>query len=239
MESLRCRLCIRWQIWYEVFSKLDLKSAYCQVPLKESENLYTAFEANGQLYHCNRIPFGLTNAVSAFLRAISTIISDNKLDNTFVYIDDAIICGKDLEDLDLHLQRFRDVASKYNLTLNEDKCQIRLEKTSYLGYLISNGSLHPYPDRLKPLGDLPAPSDPPSLRFTIGLLSYYSQWTPDYSRRIQHLLNSKTFPLGSEAVRCFNSLKEDIARASVAALDENLPLEVETDASATSIAATL
>lgn len=86
---------------------------------------------------------------------------------------------------------------------------------------------------------MPAPSYRSSLRCTLGLLSYYSQWILDYSSRIQPLLNSKTFPLGFEEVQCFNSMKEDIARASVVALDENLPLEMETDASATSIAATL
>ena len=32
---------------YKVFSKLDLKSAYYQVPLREEEKLFTAFEADG------------------------------------------------------------------------------------------------------------------------------------------------------------------------------------------------
>ena len=224
---------------YRVFSKLDLKSAYYQVPLKESEKLYTAFEANGHLYHFNRIPFGLTNAVSAFQRAISTIISDNELENTFAYIDDIIVCGKDKEDHDSNLQRFKDIALRYNLTLNEDKCQVGLDTINYLGYLISHGTLRPDPDRLQPLRDMPVLSTLTSLRRTLGLFSYYSSWIHDYSYRIQPLLHSTTFPLGPEAIRCFESLKEDIAQASVAALDDYLPLEVETDASGTSIAGTL
>ena len=48
------------------FSKLDLRSAYHQVPLSSDERKYTAFEAGGQLYQFKRIPFGLKNAVSCF-----------------------------------------------------------------------------------------------------------------------------------------------------------------------------
>ena len=35
---------------YEVYSPFDLKSAYHQVPMKESDRKYTGFEANGRLY---------------------------------------------------------------------------------------------------------------------------------------------------------------------------------------------
>lgn len=224
---------------FKVFSKLDLKSAYYQIPLREDEKLYTAFEADGQLYQYNRIPFGLTNSVAVFQRAINSIISDNHLESTFAYIDDLIICGHSFEDHDRNLRNFRKIASKYNLTLNEAKCQYGLTKISYLGYLISDGSLSPDPERLKPLKNLPVPSDSASMKRCLGLLSYYSQWIPNYSTRIQPLLQANTFPLNYSAAQSFEALKAEICRASVAAFDEDLPLQVETDASATSLAATL
>ena len=40
---------------YRVFSTIDLRSAYHQVPIKDEDKLYTAFEACGKLYHFNRI----------------------------------------------------------------------------------------------------------------------------------------------------------------------------------------
>ena len=51
-----------------VFSKIDLKSAYHQVPIKEEDRPFTAFEACGQLFEFTKLPFGLTNAVSVFQR---------------------------------------------------------------------------------------------------------------------------------------------------------------------------
>lgn len=59
---------------YKVFSTFDLKSAYHQVPIKESDQKYTGFEANGRLYHFRRIPFGVTNGVAVFQRAMDKMV---------------------------------------------------------------------------------------------------------------------------------------------------------------------
>ena len=51
-----------------IFSTLDLKSAYHQIPLCEIDREYTAFEADGKLNQYTRLPFGVTNGVSYFQR---------------------------------------------------------------------------------------------------------------------------------------------------------------------------
>jgi len=50
------------------FSSIDLRLAYHQVPLLAEERHYTAFEADGQLFQYKRLPFGVTNCVSAFIK---------------------------------------------------------------------------------------------------------------------------------------------------------------------------
>lgn len=56
------------------YSTFDLKSAYHQIPILEHEKLFTAFEANGNLFQFTRIPFGVTSGVSAFQRVITELI---------------------------------------------------------------------------------------------------------------------------------------------------------------------
>ena len=63
---------------YDVFTCLDLKNAYHQVPIKPHERPYTAFEADGNLYQFTRIPFGVTNGVAAFQRVTDNIIKPNR-----------------------------------------------------------------------------------------------------------------------------------------------------------------
>lgn len=50
---------------YKIFSKIDLKSAYHQIPIINGNKPMTAFEAVGNLYQFRRIPFGVTNGVPA------------------------------------------------------------------------------------------------------------------------------------------------------------------------------
>ena len=51
---------------YCIFSTFDLRSAYHQILIAESDRPFTAFEAGGKLWEFTRIPFGLTNGVPAF-----------------------------------------------------------------------------------------------------------------------------------------------------------------------------
>ena len=61
---------------YQVFSTLDLTSAYHQVTIKPAERKYTAFEAAGSLYQFCRIPFGVTNGVANTLHHIEDMVNE-------------------------------------------------------------------------------------------------------------------------------------------------------------------
>ena len=92
---------------YKIFSTLDLRSAYHQIPILQSERQYTAFEADRALYQFRRIPFGVTNGVACFQRTMDEIIKTEHLDGTFAYIDNITICGHSQEEHDSNLQKFK------------------------------------------------------------------------------------------------------------------------------------
>lgn len=223
---------------YRVFSTIDLKSAYHQVPIREEDRVFTAFEACGKLFQFKRIPFGVTNGVPAFQRKMKKIIDDEKLQGTEVYLDDITIGGNTQEEHDINLKRFMAAASKYNLTINSEKSKFSLQTIHLLGYVISNKTIQPDPDRLKPLRDLPIPKDTSSLRRALGMFSHYASFIPQFSEKIHALTHSK-FPLSSDAITSFQSLKKDIENAVVSSIDPNASFVVETDASERAIAATL
>ncbi|XP_046962258.1 uncharacterized protein LOC124531777 [Vanessa cardui] len=163
---------------FNYFSQIDLKSAYHQVPILSSERQYTAFETCGKLYQFTRIPFGVTNGVAVFQRTLQYIIDTEKLAGTFAYLDDVTVCGKSKDDHDRKLNEFMNAVKKYKLTLNESKCVFGSDSINLLGYSIHNNTIKPDNDRLKPLLDLPTPTDLPTLKRTLGLFAHYSNRFP-------------------------------------------------------------
>ena len=107
---------------YRVFSTIDLKSAYHQVPLREEDKKFTAFEANGCLYQFRRMPFGVTNGVATFQRIMNDFITSEGLLDTFAYLDNVTICGKNQAHHDYNLERFLKAAKSRNLNYNPQKC---------------------------------------------------------------------------------------------------------------------
>ena len=224
---------------YRVFSSIDLQSAYHQIPLKNEDKPYTAFEAKGGLYQFTRLPFGVTNGVACFQREMIKFVQNNNLKAVFPYLDNITICGKDQTDHDTNLNLFMDAAWKTNLKFNNSKSVFSTRCLPILGYVIEEGTIRPDPDRLKPLLELPLPHNVRSLNRCLGLFSYYSQWVPHFSDRIKPITSHKSFPLPQKASEAFEERKNIIAKSVVSAIDETIPFEVETDASDVALAATL
>lgn len=223
---------------YKFYSVIDLKHAYDQVEIREEDRHFTAFQGSGGLYQFKRIPQGVTNAVAAFQRTMSSFIRSNQLQCTFSYLDDIVVCGSTQEEHDWNLSRFLRAATKHKLIVNRSKCNLSQSRIHALGYLIENGTLRPDPSRLQGLMDLPVPTNLKSLKRLIGFFAYYSKWIQCYSSKIQDLVNA-TFPLSQQVIKTIDSLKKDISEATLVTIDENEPFVVETDASERTIAATL
>ena len=106
---------------YRQFSTFDLRNAYHQIPICESDKQYTAFEAAGKLWEFNRVPFGVTNGVPVFQRVIDDVVGKDSLKDTFPYLDNVTIGGFSKEQHDKNVERFLESLKKRNLLLNHKK----------------------------------------------------------------------------------------------------------------------
>ncbi|XP_069746773.1 uncharacterized protein [Narcine bancroftii] len=147
---------------YRIFSTIDLRSAYHQLPITCEDRPFTAFEVNGRLYQFLRVPFGVTNGVAVFLREMDRMVDQNGLTTTFPYLDNITICGHDTQGHDANLDKFLQTARRLNLTYNLDNCVFRTTRLAILGCVVENGIVMPDPDRMRPLMDLPSPPYPES-----------------------------------------------------------------------------
>ena len=144
---------------YHIFSIIDLSKAYYQIEICLEDRPYMAFQAGNHLYQFKWIPMGVTNGVSAFKCFMNSFISDNKLSGTFSYLDDITVCCKTQEEHDVNLEGFLKAASTYNLEINREKSKFSLRSINVFGYKICDGTLQPDPERLRPLLQMPPPSD--------------------------------------------------------------------------------
>ena len=89
-----------------VFSTLDLRSGYHQLPLREEDRVKTAFwgiddDGRDMLFHWKFLPFGLKNAPAEFQRVMDQVLKG--LPFARCYIDDVIIFSDTPEEHVKHL----------------------------------------------------------------------------------------------------------------------------------------
>ena len=228
----------------QVFSKLDLRSAYHQLEIMEDSRNLTAFTSHVGQFRYKRLPFGLANAPSAYMKVIFHILRD--CPNAVSYLDDILIFGKDLTEHDRCLHSTLRKLEEYGITLNEDKCQYRQTCVQFLGRILSKEGISPLPKTMEAIQNAEEPCDKHSLRAFMGLINFYRNFIPNAS-----LISTNLYELLKENVAFkwtdihseeFKALKDSLnSYTPLAFFDSNLdtPTYITTDASGYGIAAVL
>ena len=165
------------------FSKLDLRSGYWQVEIREEDKHKTAFTV-GPLgfYECNRMAFGLTNAPSSFQRLMERCMGDLNLKECLIYLDDIIIFSKTFEEHIGRLENCFERLKQHGLKLKGSKCEFLQEEVSYLGHIVSASGIKTDPGKLNALKTWPVPTNIKELRSFLGFAGYYRRFVEGYAK---------------------------------------------------------
>lgn len=214
------------------FSKLDLRSGYWQVPLRESDKPKTAFTV-GPLgfYECERMAFGLTNAPATFQRLMERCMGELNLKDCLIYLDDVIIFS---DTIQTHFQRLEAVFTRleqYGLKLKGSKCEFFQLEVKYLGHVVSADGVRTDPDKISVLKDWPVPRSIKDLRSFLGFAGYYRRFVEGFSQiakplnslLIGHPTNKKcksnkaatSWSWGPEQQKAFETIIEKLTSAPV------------------------
>ncbi|GKD70213.1 reverse transcriptase domain-containing protein [Tanacetum coccineum] len=183
-----------------IYSKIDLRSGYHQLRVREEDIPKTAFRTRYGHYEFRVMPFGLTNAPAVFMDLMNRVCKPYLDKFVIVFIDDILIYSRNEKEHDEHLKTILEMLKKEKLGIHIDPAKIEAVK------------------------NWASPTTPLEIRQFLGLAGYYRRFIKGFSK-IAKPMNELTqknqkFNWGEEQEEAFQLLKQKLCAAPILALPE-------------------
>nr|GFC39508.1 putative reverse transcriptase domain-containing protein [Tanacetum cinerariifolium] len=152
-----------------VYSKIDLRSGYHQLRVREEDIPKTAFRTRYGHYEFQVMPFGLTNAPAVFMDLMNRVCKPYLYKFVIVFIDDILIFSKDEKEHEEHLKVILELLKKEELYAKFSKCEFWIPKVQFLGHVIDSQGIHIDPAKIESIKDWASPKSPTEIRQFLGL----------------------------------------------------------------------
>ncbi|WVZ80839.1 hypothetical protein U9M48_028285 [Paspalum notatum var. saurae] len=220
----------------KVFSKIDLRSGYYQIKIREEDIPKTAFWTRYGLYEYLVMSFGLTNAPAFFMYMMNSVFMNELGKFVVVFIDNILIYSKSEKEHEEHLRIVLTRLREYKLYAKFSKCAFWLKEVSFLGHILSEKRVAVDPSKVEDVLNWKQPETVTEVRSFLGLAGYYRCFIKDFSKIVK-LMNSLTkknvkYLWSPKCEEAFQTLKKLLTSAPVLAQpDVTKPFDVHCDAS--------
>ncbi|KAL5845609.1 hypothetical protein ACOSQ3_009133 [Xanthoceras sorbifolium] len=132
-----------------VFSKIDPRSGYHQLRVKDSDIQKIAFQTRYGHYKFVVMPFGLTNAPAIFMDLMNRIFRPYLDMCVVVFIDDILIYSQTAAEYNRHLQIVLQILREKKLYAKLNKCEFWLNEIAFLEHVISADGIKADPKKIE------------------------------------------------------------------------------------------
>nr|ABA97341.1 retrotransposon protein, putative, Ty3-gypsy subclass [Oryza sativa Japonica Group] len=219
-----------------VFSKIDLRSGYHQLRIKEEDIPKTAFTTRYGLFECTVMSFGLTNAPAFFMNLMNKVFMEYLDKFVVVFIDDILICSRTKEEHEEHLRLVLEKLREHQLYAKFSKCEFWLSEVKFLGHVISAGGVAVDPSNVESVTNWKQPKTVSEIRSFLGLAGYYRRFIENFSKiakpMTRLLQKDVKYKWSEECEQSFQELKNRLISAPILILpDPKKGFQVYCDAS--------
>nr|GFB95723.1 retrovirus-related Pol polyprotein from transposon 17.6 [Tanacetum cinerariifolium] len=140
------------------FSKIDLRSGYHQLRVKEQDISKTAFRTRYGHYEFLVMPFGLTNAPAVSMDLMNRVFHEFLDKFVIVFIDDILVFSKSKEEHEDHLRTVLQTLRQEKLYAKFSKCEFWLSSVAFLGHIVSAEGIMMDPVKVEAITKWPRPT---------------------------------------------------------------------------------
>uniref|UniRef100_A0A8C5QSN3 ribonuclease H n=1 Tax=Leptobrachium leishanense TaxID=445787 RepID=A0A8C5QSN3_9ANUR len=162
----------------KVFSILDAKCGFWQIPLDEESSTLKTFMTPFGRYKFLRMPYEISTGSEVYQRCMEQLFAGQPCE---IVVDDILIWGSSVEEHDKRLKCILDRARAINLQLNPTKCRFIVSEVPYVGHLLTDKGVKPDPEKNKAIHQMPVPEDKHALQRFLGITNYLSKLIYRYS----------------------------------------------------------
>jgi hypothetical protein len=204
-----------------VFSKIDLRSGYHQLKVREEDVQKTAIRTRYGHYEFMVMPFGLTNAPSVFMDLMNRVFH-KYLDQFVVVIDDILVYSTNHHEHIEHLKMVLDILREKKLFAKLKKCEFWLKNVSFLGHVVSRDGIEVDPSKIEAVVKWERPTNVHEIRSFLGLAGYYRRFVKGFSTLSGPLMvltkKNVRYVWSDECEASFQELKRRLVTAPVLTL---------------------
>jgi len=202
-----------------VFSKIDLRSSYHQIKVKDEDMQKTAFRTRYGHYEYLVMLFGVTNVPGVFMEYMNRIFHVYLDRFVVVFIDDILIYYKSEEEHAEHLKIVLQVPTEKKLYAKLSKCEFWLNEVSFLGHIISGSGIVVDLSKVDAVSQWETPKSVTKVRSFLGLAGYYHRFIEGFSKLAlpltQLTCKGRTFVWDVQCENNFNELKQQFTTTPV------------------------